>query len=173
VCGRYAYLVWLAISGIKRKAMGIPVDLSGQFLFAHAVRGISTGRLFENRLAQRSRGLTQALLTVASAARHQLSLHASKTDPVQPKKNGALRSAAADGSHFVIANALAPILRRPRFGRCLKVRYMLFTKCPLWEADLSNVPSARSSRNFRSPPRLCENSDVRLKLIKICSNQGT
>ncbi|MBB6187688.1 hypothetical protein HDE77_002052 [Rhodanobacter sp. MP7CTX1] len=25
-----------------------------------------------------------------------------------------------------------PILRRPRFGQCLKVRHLLFTKCPHW-----------------------------------------
>jgi len=85
VCGPYAYFVWLAISGIKRKDVGLPVDLSGQIPFAHAVRDISTRRLFENRMAQRSRGLCQAPLTVASAARHQLSPHASKTDAVQPK----------------------------------------------------------------------------------------
>jgi hypothetical protein len=71
--------------------MGIPVNLPGQIPFAHAARDIFTRRLFENRMAQRSRGLSPALLTVASAARHQLALHASRTDQVRPKKGGALR----------------------------------------------------------------------------------
>ena len=51
VCGPYAYFVWLAISGIKRKAVGIPVDLSGQIPCAHAVRDLATCGLFENRMA--------------------------------------------------------------------------------------------------------------------------
>ena len=33
VCGPYAYFVRLAISGIRRKAMGIPMDFSGQIPF--------------------------------------------------------------------------------------------------------------------------------------------
>jgi hypothetical protein len=55
--------------------VGIPVDLSGQIPFAHAVRDISTRGFSENRMVQRSLGLSQALLTGASAARHQLSAH--------------------------------------------------------------------------------------------------
>jgi hypothetical protein len=82
VCGPYAYFAWLAISGIKRKAAGILVDLSGQIPFAHAMGDQSTRGLFANRTAPRSRGLSQALLTVASAARHKLLLHASRTDSV-------------------------------------------------------------------------------------------